>query len=140
MSSMGRTAEISLRIDPPDTADPATSPSRRVPAVLATSQLIELMELAALRCLQPQLADGCVSVSISTNVRHAVLAGLSGEQLRITATCCGVAGRFYQFEVNAFDARGLVASCEHTRAVAVERRLLAIARRRIGQPAMLLMP
>ena len=139
MSLMGRTAEVFLRLDPPESVEASTSPSRRFPAVLATSQLIGFMELAALRCIQPQLADGLVSVAIATNMRHANLGGLAGEQLRINATCCGVAGRYYQFEVNAFDTNGLVASCEHTRAIAVGHRLEGIARKRAGRHSMLLM-
>ena len=138
MSLIGRTAEVTLRLDPPDSAEASSPPSRRLPAVLATSQLIGLMELAALRCMQPHLADGQSSVSVVTNVRHAALAGLQGTQLRIVANCRAIAGRLHLFEVNAFDAKGLVASCEHTRAVVVERRLVAMARRRAGRPSMLL--
>src|SRR5688572_17653402 len=108
MSLIGRTAEVTLRLDPPDSAEASSLPSRRFPAVLATSQLIGLMELAAVRCMQPQLADGQSSVSIVTNVRHAALAGLQGTQLRIVANCRAIAGRLYLFEVNAFDAKALV--------------------------------
>ena len=58
MSSMGKTA--ALRDAPPAAA----------PAVLASSRLCELMELAAARLMRPRLRPGESSVAVELKLRH----------------------------------------------------------------------
>jgi fluoroacetyl-CoA thioesterase len=112
MSLMGRTADATLRMFPSDTVD-----APQIPAGLANSRLIDLMELAAARLMRAQLRPGESSVAVSTNLRHAALSQARGDTLRASATCQAVEGRLHRFEVNAFDENGLVGSCEHVRAI-----------------------
>lgn len=139
MSLMGRTAEATLRVFPPDTADALpTLPGHGLPAVPASSRLAEVMELAAARLMRASLDAGETSVAVATELHHAAFTGASGDTLRAVASYEGVSRRLHHFNVNVFDESGLVASGRHTRAVVVDSRVVAIARRRIGQPAMLL--
>jgi fluoroacetyl-CoA thioesterase len=142
MSQKARTAEVSLRVSPPrHTQRPAEatnlSPGDGFPAVLATSRIIELMELAAARLMKPHLRDGESSVAIATNVTHVSRSAVSGH-VRVVATPEGVSGRLHRFTIHAFDETGLIGSADHTRAPVVEKKLLALARRRVGQPSLML--
>jgi fluoroacetyl-CoA thioesterase len=140
MSLMGRTAEATLRMFPPDTADELLQPSpgHHVPAVPAASRLIEVMELAAARVMRARLGDGESTVAVSTRLDHAALSRASGDMLRARASCVAIDGRLHRFVVNVFDENGLVASGEHVRALVSERRVEALARRRVARPSMLL--
>jgi len=137
---MGRTAEAAMRLDPPEAVSATQTPVRRVPAVLATATLVHLAEMAAARLMAPALRHGESSVTVSTNLHHAAVSRLAGGPLRAVASAGCVEGRLHRFRVEVFDAGGLVASVLHTRAVVVARRVEALARRRAGQPAMLLAP
>ncbi len=86
--------------------------------VLATSRMIELMEVAASRLMQQLAGDGQTSVGIGTNVTHRA-SGPTRGVVRAVATCTGFSGRVHRFTVNVFDESGLVGSGEHTRAVVV---------------------
>ena len=128
MSSMGKAAAEVAHVAPPDAT----------PAVLATSRLCELMELAAARLMRPHLRTGESSVAVEIRLRHiAPQAGAHGV-VRVAASHHSVEGRLHRFTVNAFDERGLVAVCELTRAVVNARRVVAQARRRAGKISMLL--
>ena len=117
MSLMGRTAEATMQMFPAVTANaPLHSAAPHVPA-LATSRLIELMELAAARVMRSQLRAGESSVPVSTQLHHVALSQSRGDTLRASATCQAVEGRLHRFEVNVFDESGLVGSCEHVRAI-----------------------
>jgi len=127
---------------PPDSPDVMFhSPEDDDPAVLATSRMVEAMEAAAARLMRPQLSDGQSSVSIEMNLTYAstsaLRAGGVGSSVRAVAKYLGVSGRLHRFSINAFDESGLVGSCEHARAVVVERRLSAQARKRAGGASML---
>jgi fluoroacetyl-CoA thioesterase len=138
MSLKSRIGEATLRMTPPHTAE-ATGLSREdgFPVVLATSRMIELMELAALRLMKPHLRDGESSVSIEMKMTHAAPTTVGGV-MRAVAAYDGVFGRMHRFRINVFDESGLIGSAKHTRAVVIERRVVASARRRAGKPAMLL--
>lgn len=141
MSVIGKTAEVRLRALSPDAAEDPPSPEEGFPAALvrstlASSRVMALIELAAARLMQSQLAAGESSVSVEMNVTHLV-AGSQGD-LRAVATYLGTQGRLHHFRVHAFDETGLIGSADHTRAVVLPKRLLAGARRRAGRPAMLL--
>ena len=125
MSVRSRTGEATLHLYPAQITDD-------IPAVLARSRMIELMELAAARLMKPHLSDAETSVSIEMKVTH-VASTTVGGTLRAVATYAGVAGRLHRFRINVFDESGLIGSAEHTRAVIIERRLLAKARRRADQ-------
>lgn len=143
MSLKSRTAEASLRLLTPDTAEAThLSPQGDFPAVPATSRMIELMEIAAARLMNPRLREGESSVAVAMDVTYAATnlrqTGRRGT-MRAVATYQGMSGRLHRFTINAFDESGLVGTAEHSRAVVVERRLLGIARERAGKPGMLLM-
>jgi len=122
MTLKPRTAEATLRVSP---------------AAVANSRLIELMELAAVRLMRPHLGDGESSVSIEMRMTHAAPA--TGGMLRAVAAYDGVSGRLHRFTINVFDESGLIGSARHTRAVVVERRLLALTRGRAGKHNAVLM-
>jgi len=137
-----RTAEASLRVSHPDTAEATqSSPQGDFPAVPATSRMIELMKIAAARLMKPRLQDGETSVAIATNVTYAAH-GLRqpnrGSTMRAVAAYKGISGRLHRFTINAFDESGLIGAAEHTRAVVVERQLTGVSRQRAGKPDMLL--
>ncbi|HEY3228697.1 MAG TPA: hotdog domain-containing protein [Roseiflexaceae bacterium] len=122
MNPKSRTGEVTLRV---------------APAVLATSRMMELMELAATRLMKPQLRDAESSVSIVMTVTYVAPAPVGG-MLRAVATYAGIAGRLHRFRINVFDASGLIGSAEHARAVVSDRKLLAVAQRRAGKAGELL--
>jgi len=125
MGVKSRTGEATLRLYPPKVTD-------GFPVVFARARMIELMELAAARLMKPNLRDSESSVSIEMKVTH-VASTTVGGTLRAVAAYAGVAGRLHRFRINVFDESGLIGSAEHTRAVIIERRLLAKARRRADQ-------
>jgi fluoroacetyl-CoA thioesterase len=131
-----RTAEASLRMNPPVSAEAKRlSPEDSFPAVIETSRLIELMELAAARVLHPELRHGEASVAVGTDLRF-VSENRSVPFIRAVATRTATRGRVHHFTVNAFGESGLIASAGHTRAVIVVHRLEGLARRRAGRPSM----
>ena len=125
MSVRSRTGEATLHLYPAQITDD-------IPAVLARSRMIELMELAAARLMKPHLSDAETSVSMEMKVTH-VASTTVGGTLRAVATYAGVAGRLHRFRINVFDESGLIGSAEHTRAVMDERRVSTTARRRADQ-------
>ena len=96
------------------------------------------MEQAAARLMRRGLDDGESSVAVSTTLHHVSLAQPCGDTLHARATCQGIEGRLYRFEVNVFDESGLVACGEHVRAVVSPRRVEALARRRHARLSLLL--
>ena len=140
MRVKARAAEVRLRVSPATHAKgpaEATSLSSEdgSPAILATSRLVALMELAAARRMNPHLRDGESSVALSMNVTHVARTSVSG-LVRAVATPGSISGRIHRFTIHAFDETGLIGSAEHTRAVVVEKKLLAVAHRRAGQPSL----
>jgi len=138
-----RTAEASLRVSAPEFAEAShVSTSNEFAAIPATSRMIELMELAAARLMKGHLAEGETSVAVAMNVTYAAH-GLRhahvGSTMRAVASYEGNSGRLHRFRINAFDESGLIGIAEHTRAVVIERRLMSLARKRAGEPGMLLM-
>jgi fluoroacetyl-CoA thioesterase len=108
------------------------------PAVLVTSRMVELMELAASRLMKTRLREGESSLGIEMNVTHAVPATVGGT-LRAVATYDGISGRVHRFTINVFDATGLIGSARHARAAVAERKLLAMERRKVAKPDLPLM-
>jgi len=138
-----RTAEASLRVMPPDTAEAThQSPEGDLQVVPAASRMIELMEIAAARLMKSHLRERESSVAVATNVTYAA-ASLrlphGGSTMRAVASYHGISGRLHRFKINAFDESGLIGTAEHTRAVAMERRLTSVARRIAGESSTLLL-
>lgn len=130
MLSVGAAAEATLIVQYGDTAESlALSPEDTFPAVLATSRMIALMEIAASRSMKPLLRAGELSVGVSLNVKHAAATPI-GCVVRAVATYLGPEGKLHRFKVEAFDDAGPIGDGEHTRAVISPERLMAGAARR----------
>ena len=113
---------------------PFSSPGPGFPAV----HLVELAERAAARLMRRDLSPGQNSAAVSMDVRHLASTDTPFEHWRVTVRRIAARGRLQEFGIEVFDDNGLIASVVHTRAVVVEARLLAQARKRAGLPAMLL--
>jgi fluoroacetyl-CoA thioesterase len=136
-----RTAEITLRVTPPEIAE-ATQQASEGAFIPATSRMIELMEMAAARLMRAHLRDGESSVAVAMNVTYAAVSLRhpgGGSTMRAVASYNGISGRLHRFKINAFDESGLIGTAEHTRAVTIERRLSSVARQLAGETSKLLM-
>jgi fluoroacetyl-CoA thioesterase len=130
MIEVGASAEISLTVQPCDTAHALSiSPQDTFPEVFATSRMIALMELAAARAMRSLLQDGQLSVGVTVNIKHTAATPV-GCVVRAVATYLGPGGKVYRFRVEAFDEAGPIGEGEHTRAIIGTDRLLAGAERR----------
>jgi len=109
-------------------------PGSGSPAVL----LVDLVERAAARLMRRGLLPGQSSVAVALNVDHVAGTRTPFEHWHVTVRRTAGRGRLQEFQVEVFDDRGLIASAAHTRAVVVERRFLALTRKRASLPAMLL--
>lgn len=126
----GDRAEAVLVVAESDTARAmSTAPGEEFPAVLATTRMIGLMEVAASRVMKPLLRAGQLSVGVGVDVRH-LAATPVGAPARAVATFEGMEGKLYRFRVEAFDRGGLIGEGVHTRAIIDEARLVEGARSR----------
>lgn len=98
------------------TRDLCVSPVVGLPLVLATAEMIRMMEMAAYLLLQPFYDPGEASVGTMVNVRHLRAAPL-GVQVRAVAKLTGVDGRRCLFDVSAFDEKELIGEGTHERFV-----------------------
>jgi hypothetical protein len=81
---------------------------------------------------------GETSISLSMSLRQLAVIRSHPDTWNVVARRRSILGRVHEFSIEVFDAGGLIASGHHRRAVVVANRVVSIARRRIGQPAMLL--
>jgi predicted thioesterase len=99
---------------------------------------VDLVERAAARLMRRGLSPGQDSVSVALKLDHVAGTSTPFEHWSVTVRRVAVRGRLCDFRVEIFDDAGLIASAQHTRAVVIERRLMAVARRRAQLPSMLL--
>lgn len=126
----GEIGEATLAVGPGDTAKAlALSSGDDFPAVLATSRMIALMELAAAKVMTGLLSAGQLSVGVGVDVKH-LAATPVGVEVKAVATFEGMEGKLYRFRVQAFDAGGLIGEGQHTRAIVTTERLVGGARSR----------
>jgi len=85
-------------------------------SVLATPELIRLMEAAAVRAVDPLLPEGYSTVGIHVDVNHLAATPL-GMQVRVRATLQEVDGRKLTFRVEAFDEVEQVGTGTHQRMI-----------------------
>jgi len=131
--AVGETGEVTQVVAPEDTAKAmARSPEEDFPAVLATTRMIGLMELAASLPMRKLLRAGQLSVGVGVDVVHLAATPI-GVPVRAVATFLGMEGKLHRFKVQAFDRGGLVGEGEHTRAIIGTERLIAgaLARNRV---------
>jgi len=100
------------------------------PAVLATSRMVALMELAAARLMKPLLGEGELSVGVNVSINH-LAATPNDEEVKALAVFKGMEGKLYKFEVELHDNGGLAGSGTHTRAIVKTERLLQSAMGRV---------
>lgn len=109
----GLTAEATTTVTPQNTAAAVGSGGVDV---YATPSMIGLMEMAALRAVQPHLAEGETTVGTVVNVKHLAATPL-GMAVRATARLTEVDGRRLVFTVEAFDDREKIGEGTHERFV-----------------------
>ena len=85
-------------------------------AVLATPEMIRLMEKAAVAAVDHLLPEGQRSVGVAVNVRH-LAATPVGMKVRAQAELVAVDGRKLTFRVEAFDEAERVGKGEHRRVI-----------------------
>ena len=83
-------------------------------AVLATPVMINVIEAAALACVEDLLPEGHQSLGIHLDVRHFAATPV-GMRLTATAELTGVEGRTLTFRVEARDDREVVGDGTHQR-------------------------
>lgn len=83
--------------------------------VLATPMLVAYLEEAALEMLEKDLPDGITTVGTALEVEHLSPTPV-GAEVRAVATLIESDGRFFKFNVEAYDKLGLIAKGTHTRA------------------------
>ncbi|HYF93559.1 MAG TPA: thioesterase family protein [Symbiobacteriaceae bacterium] len=90
-------------------------------AVFATPMMIALMENAALRTVQPHLAEGESTVGTMLNVKHLAATPI-GMRVRAVARLETVEGRRLLFTVEAYDEKEKIGEGTHERyVIGVER-------------------
>ncbi|HWI61605.1 MAG TPA: thioesterase family protein [Symbiobacteriaceae bacterium] len=92
--------------------------------VFSTPMMIALMENAALRAVQPHLAEGESTVGTTINIKHLAATPL-GMKVRATARLDQVEGRRLVFTIEAFDEREKIGEGTHERFVIAVDRFLA---------------
>src|ERR1041384_7115346 len=107
MTLKARTAEATLRVSPTEIAEADLRVADGEPAILATSRMIELMELAASRLMKSRLKERETSVGVALNVTYAAHSAARGT-VRAVATGAGISGRLHRFNIHAFDESGLI--------------------------------
>lgn len=83
--------------------------------VFGTPAMIGLMENAAWRLVQPELAEGETTVGTVVNIRH-LAATPVGERVTATAELVEIDGRRLVFRVTAMDEHQLIGEGTHERA------------------------
>ncbi len=126
----GKTFEVEYKVEVGDSAKALSlDKDDDFPAVLATSRMIALMELAAARLMKTLLQEGELSVGVDVNVTH-IAATPVGATVKVVAEYLGMQGKLYEFKVTLFDSAGLAGKGSHTRAIVNTERLLQGAQKR----------
>lgn len=73
------------------------------------------MEEAALELAQKELPEGITTVGTAISIEHISPTPL-GAEVKVKATLTDSDGRFFNFDVEAYDKLGLIAKGTHTRA------------------------
>ena len=108
---IGLSGSASIVVGPEHTAPRVGSGSV---AVLATPVMINVIEAAALACVEDLLPEGHQSLGIHLDVRHFAATPV-GMRLTATAELTGVEGRTLTFRVEARDDREVVGDGTHQR-------------------------
>lgn len=126
---IGATTSLRHIVRTEDLASALLIEADNFPAVLATSRMIALMEVAAAKLMQPLLSEGELSVGVTVDVTHSA-ATLPADEVHVTARYLGKEGKLYLFDVRAEDSGGEIGRGTHRRAIIATQRLLDGATRR----------
>ena len=130
---VGTNYEFSYTVKNTDLAkEISEEPKDEFPAVLATSRMVALMELAAARIMQPLLSEGDLSVGVGVNITH-MAATANNETVKIVAEFKGMLGKLYKFDVSLFDSAGLAGQGRHTRAIVEREDIVQSAQKRASK-------
>ena len=125
--------EFSYTVEPADLAKQVNlQVGDQFPAVLSTSRMIDLMELAAARLMLPLLNPGELSVGVNVNVNH-LAATPEGETVHIKAIFRRKEWKLFVFDVEVRDRGGKVGSGSHSRAIVVEENVVKSAQERYSK-------
>ncbi|OBT94588.1 hypothetical protein VE01_07935 [Pseudogymnoascus verrucosus] len=92
------------------------------PDVLATANMLSLMEIASARVLTPHLSGAQTSVATRSDIAHLAATPL-GAQVTATARFLGLEGTLYKFEAIASDPGGEIGRAHMWRAVVFKERV-----------------
>lgn len=118
---VGMRGESSLVVGPEHTAEAFGAGGV---AVFGTPMMIGLMENAAWKLVQPEMAPGETTVGTLVDVRHLAATPL-GMRVTATAELIEIDGRRLVFRVSAHDERGPIGEGRHERARVLLDRFLA---------------
>lgn len=117
---MGRKYQSQTRVEEWMTAEKA---GNKGVAVLATPILLQLIEEAAMHCLEPVLAPDTVTLGSYVDLAHIAPTPV-GFIVRIEVEVIGIDGRRINFAVAAFDEREKIAEGTHERYIIDRSRFL----------------
>jgi predicted thioesterase len=100
------------------------------PAVLSTSRMVALMELAAARLMKPLLGDEQLSVGINVNINHLAATPLNAK-VSVIAIYDGIINKLHTFSVELHDNGGVAGRGTHTRAIVKTSRIEEGAKKRV---------
>ncbi len=103
----------------------------RLPAILSTSAMIGMMEVAAAQAVLPELPPGAITVGARIEVDHLKAVPVGGE-VRATAELAENNGRFLVFEVEARSGEHVVGRGGVCRAIVETASFVAKAAQRSG--------
>lgn len=87
-----------------------------IPHVLATANMVAMMEATSAKALRPHLEDAEGTVGILVNVTH-LAATLPGQKVTVTSEITAVDGRKVTFKVEAHDGIDMIGAGTHQRMI-----------------------
>ena len=116
--NVGEIFEVTILVTENDTARAFGSGTLEV---LATPKMIALMEMASYKSLEKYLENGQSSVGTYLDVKH-VSATPVGMKVTAKAEITVVDGRRVEFNVSAYDEKGLIGEGKHERYIINEKK------------------
>ena len=92
--------------------------------VFATPAMVALMENAAMLAVKDYLPEGSATVGTQMNTSH-IKASTLGATITASATLTAVEGRRLEFEVKAWDEKGVIGEGSHARFIVDRERFLS---------------
>jgi predicted thioesterase len=119
--NIGEIFEVNILVTENDTARAFGSGTLEV---LATPKMIALMEMASYKSLEKYLENGQSSVGTYLDVKH-VSATPVGMQVKARAEIIAIDGRRIEFNVSAYDEKGLIGEGKHERFIVNDEKFVA---------------